>query len=93
MKRLMAGVALSLLLMVPALAGAASFKALYVFGDSLSDPGNAAAMSASLFPPSSQGYAERFSNGPVAAEYLAAFMGVPGGPAESGGTNFAVGGE
>lgn len=92
MKRMTTVLVLALLLMAPALAGAASFKALYVFGDSLSDPGNAAAMSGGQFPPSSQGYAERFSNGPVAAEYLAAFMAVPGGPAELGGTNFAVGG-
>jgi phospholipase/lecithinase/hemolysin len=88
MKRMTAGLVLALLLMAPTLAGAASFQALYVFGDSLSDPGNAAAMSGNQFPPSPG----RFSNGPVAAEYLAALMGVPGGPAESGGTNFAVGG-
>ena len=77
--------------MAPALAGATSFRALYAFGDSLTDPGNAAALSGGQFPPSPP-YAGRFSNGPVAAEYLAALMGVPGGPAESGGTNFALGG-
>jgi phospholipase/lecithinase/hemolysin len=91
MKRMMAGLVLAMLLMAPALAGAASFKALYAFGDSLTDPGNAAAMSGNQFPPSPP-YAGRFSNGPVAAEYLAALMDVPGGPAEAGGTNFAVGG-
>lgn len=91
MKRMAAGLVLALLLMAPASAGAASFQALYVLGDSLSDPGNAAALSGNQFPPSPP-YAGRFSNGPVAAEYLAALMGVPGGPAELGGTNFAVGG-
>jgi phospholipase/lecithinase/hemolysin len=93
MKRITGSLVLAvLLLMAPALAGAASFRALYVFGDSLSDAGNAAALSGDLFPPAFLGYAHRFSNGPVAAEYLAALMGVPGEPSSSGGTNFAVGG-
>ena len=62
-----------------------------VFGDSLSDMGNAFALSGGLFPPSPP-YAQRFSNGPVAAEYLAAHLGAPLPRSTAGGTNFAVGG-
>jgi phospholipase/lecithinase/hemolysin len=91
MKRMTGGLVLAVLLMAPALAEAVSFRALYAFGDSLTDAGNAAIMSGDRFPQSPP-YARRFSNGPVAAEYLAAFMGVPGGPSESGETNFAIGG-
>jgi phospholipase/lecithinase/hemolysin len=85
-----ASLVLAVLLLAPALAGATSFKALYVFGDSLSDSGNAATSSPDFVP--SPPYAGRFSNGPVAAEYLAGLMGVPGGPSLAGGTNFAMGG-
>ena len=94
-----------------------TFSQLYVFGDSLSDPGNAAALTEvvpgvpgltriSAFPPSSPSgipdlglpYNYRFSNGPVAAEYLSGFLGiapsVPAWPAAPGNanSNFAVGG-
>ena len=95
MKRITAITVLGLLsLIAPAVAGAAAFKALYAFGDSLTDAGNAADLSGDRFPPSPPygPYARRFSNGPVAAEYLAHLMEVPAAPATSGGTNFAVGG-
>src|SRR4051794_436335 len=52
------------------------FDHLVVFGDSLSDMGNAA----------------RFSNGPVWVEQLADMLGLPLHPSGSGGENFAVGG-
>lgn len=74
------------------------YSSLIVFGDSLSDPGNAAAVTeltpgaGSLFPPTPNG---RFSNGATAAEVLADLLGVPtqlGWPSAAGGTNFAVGG-
>jgi phospholipase/lecithinase/hemolysin len=96
---------------------------MFWFGDSLSDPGNAAAMTAvpvpaqppfpagqgAFFPPSRPTglpppfpagipYDYRFSNGPVAAEYLAGLLGVaPSSPAwpsspPNANTNFAVGG-
>jgi phospholipase/lecithinase/hemolysin len=70
---------------------AALIEALFVFGDSLSDAGNAAALSGDTFPPSPP-YARRFSNVPVAAEYLATALGVPLLPSVAGGTDFAVGG-
>lgn len=84
---------------------------MFVFGDSLSDSGNAAAMTqvapgVSFFPPSQPSpvpglavpYNNRFSNGPVAAEYLAGYLNIgpsapawPSAPATSN-PNFAVGG-
>jgi len=67
------------------------YSSLYVFGDSLSDNGNAYALSGGIWPPSPP-YAGKFSNGPVAAERLAADLGVPLAPSTQGGTNFAVGG-
>ncbi|WP_295431192.1 SGNH/GDSL hydrolase family protein [uncultured Thiodictyon sp.] len=80
---------------------AGAFSQLVVFGDSLSDPGNAAAMTTPIgggppvFPPSPP-YAYRFSNGPTAAEYLAQSYGVTvnqGWPtANPNSNNFAVGG-
>jgi phospholipase/lecithinase/hemolysin len=55
---------------------ATPFSDLIVFGDSLSDNGNAG----------------RFSNGPVWAERIAERMGLDLRPARSGGTNYAIGG-
>ena len=68
-----------------------SITAIYVFGDSLSDGGNGYLLSHGFFPPSPP-YAQRFSNGPVAVEHLAANVGVPLNPSLAGGTNYAVGG-
>src|SRR5215213_4894299 len=55
---------------------ASAFEHLVVFGDSLSDTGNAG----------------RFSNGPVWVEYLADRLGLTLSPSQRGGNNFAVGG-
>ncbi len=55
---------------------AASFSGLVVFGDSLSDTGNAG----------------RFTNGPVWVESVAEALGLDLRPALVGGTNYAVGG-
>ncbi|MFL4999095.1 MAG: SGNH/GDSL hydrolase family protein [Xanthobacteraceae bacterium] len=60
----------------PSLASAAAFDQMVVFGDSLSDTGNAG----------------RFSNGPVWVEQLASQLGLSLEPSERGGLNFAVGG-
>lgn len=76
-----------LLWLVPAGATAGPLTSLYVFGDSLSDQGNAFVLTGG-FPPAP--YAQRASNGPVAAERLAANLGVPLAPSELGGTNYAV---
>lgn len=80
--------ALSLLLVSPV---QAAYSALYVFGDSLSDNGNAHALSGGIWPPSPP-YAEQFSDGPTAAEYLADQFGIGLAPSVAGGTNYAVGG-
>jgi outer membrane lipase/esterase len=59
------------------MAGTASgFEQIVVFGDSLSDSGNAG----------------RFSNGPVWVEYLAERLGLVLQPSRAGGSNYAVGG-
>ena len=55
---------------------AATFSSLVVFGDSLSDSGNAG----------------RFSDGPVWVEFLAHSIGFELRPSRAGGTNYAVGG-
>jgi phospholipase/lecithinase/hemolysin len=84
----------------PVWARISSLSSLFVFGDSLSDSGNSKAVSnaatggAFTFPPSPY-FEGRFSNGPVAAEYLwQAFN--PGDnsfrASLAGGTNFAIGG-
>lgn len=63
---------LSLALAGPAQAG---FSQLVAFGDSLSDTGNVHAFSFGLFPPTPPYFAQRFSNGPVAVDYLADALG------------------
>lgn len=75
---------------------AAPYDALYVFGASESDSGNAHSLSGGTTPMSPP-YAQRYSNGPTGVEYLAAALGVPftfsEDPAGAGkGLNFAVGG-
>lgn len=63
----------------------AAFSGLYVFGDSLSDPGNLVATSEAPPAPYVGG---RFSNGPVAAEYLGTKLGLTAAQVH----NYAVGG-
>lgn len=70
---------------------AAPFSNLFVFGDSVSDSGNAFIASGGAGPVSPPYFAGRASNGPVYAEYVAAQIGVPLAPSLAGGTNFAVG--
>ena len=91
MKRLLTGLLAVAWLAVGTMGSAEPVTSLIVLGDSLSDGGNAALLTAAFFPPSPP-YAFRFSNGPVAAEYLAQNLGVPMTPSVSGGTNYAVGG-
>src|SRR5512134_270618 len=92
MSRTLASVLLVMMCLAPSVVTAHPFTSLVVIGDSLSDSGRAYALSDGFYPPSPP-YAQRFSNGPVAAEYLAAALGLPLLPASSpGGTNYAVGG-
>ena len=64
------------LLMAPVAASAASYSSLYVFGDSLSDPGNIPLVSGYNYPPAPYSN-NQFSNGQVAAQYLAPLLGLP----------------
>lgn len=82
--------ALAALALVASQGANAAYDRFYVFGDSLSDPGNAALLSGGLFPGTPSGTA---SNGPVAADYIAQYFAVSGyGPvnAPGGGSNYAV---
>ena len=94
--------------LLPAAAWASAFSTLVVFGDSLSDTGNNAAVLDSMYPPGTARtptpivsstfvpdlpYASnRYSNGPVWVEGLAAGLGLSAQPSLLGGTNFAFGG-
>lgn len=57
-------------------AAAAGYTAVYAFGDSLSDNGNLLAGTGGILPQPVDYYQGRFSNGPVAVEYLAQGLGV-----------------
>ncbi|MFZ5555257.1 MAG: SGNH/GDSL hydrolase family protein [Pseudomonadota bacterium] len=104
-------VALAGALCLPLAAHAFVVNQAFYFGDSLTDSGNAAALTqvapdVSFFPPSAPSgipgigipYDYRFTNGPVAAEYLSGLLGIapsapawPAAPANPN-SNFAVGG-
>ena len=95
---------------LPLTAGAAAFSNLFVFGDSLSDSGNNAAVLDATYPyppgtlrtatpissptfiPELPYASNRYSNGPVWVEGLAAGLGLSAQPSVLGGTNFAFGG-
>lgn len=81
-------------LLLPVGASAQSFSNIFVFGDSLSDPGNLAAAIAPdplPLPPAHSNGGRRFSNGPLAVEILAETLGLQVDPflVVPGGTNFA----
>jgi outer membrane lipase/esterase len=81
---------LPLLTLLAAPLPAAAAAALYSFGDSLSDTGNAFRAAGIPPPPYFDG---RFSNGPVWTDALAEALGTgPVRPSLTGGTNYAVGG-
>jgi outer membrane lipase/esterase len=85
-------------------ATASIYDSLVVFGDSLSDSGNAAiavgsaaqTISGNDYVPSKpyivNGFSGTFSNGPVWATDVAKAFNVPLSPSFAGGTNFALGG-
>jgi outer membrane lipase/esterase len=78
---------LFLVLLGPTFAAAGPITSLYVVGDSLSDQGNAFALTGGFPPPP---YVQRASNGPVAAERMANVLGVTLASSMQGGTNYAV---
>ncbi len=65
---------------------------IVVFGDSLSDTGNAYIGSLHLKAPSPPYFRGRFSNGPIWVEMFARHFGLKAAPALAGGSDFAVGG-
>lgn len=69
-----------------------SYSSLYIFGDSLSDPGNAYAASGGTYPPAPPYWRGRFSNGPTWVEQFAASLGLAADSIYFGGTNYAFGG-
>jgi len=86
-------VALLLASTSPATADDGPFSELVIFGDSLSDTGNAYWATQFQLPPSPLYFDGRFSNGPVWHEVLAEGLGVtPAGPSLIGGSNNAWGG-
>lgn len=76
-----------------ALAGVSTLSNLFVFGDSLSDSGNAGVLTGGLFTPSPPYAGNRASNGPVAVEQLWQLFN-PGDtsfkPSLQGGTNYSI---
>ncbi len=89
-----AALALVALQPVAAQARLTTLSNLFVFGDSLSDVGNAGALSGGVYPPSPY-VGNRYSNGEVAVEYLWRAFNPSGPPLKAsaqGGTNFAIGG-
>ena len=73
-------------------AQAATYPAIYSFGDSLSDVGNVFAGTADTFPLPGFYFDGRFSNGPNWLDDLSAKLGLSISPALLGGNDFAVGG-
>ena len=99
--RLLAAGTLALAVLAAPSAHAGPFGALFVFGDSLSDSGNNAALigtnpgqvvTGKSYVPTNPYAAGTYSNGPVWASYFATALGVPLAPSLAGGGNFAFGG-
>ncbi len=76
----------------PARAALPKYSAVYVFGDSYSDVGNAFLGTGRKTPPSPPYFGGRFSNGPIWVEHIAGALGLPLTPELAGGTDYAVGG-
>jgi len=80
------------LLVLSGWALAASYNGVVVYGDSLSDNGNLYDLLGKLYPPPPY-YHGRFSNGPVAIEYMASHYSVPLSDFAWGGATSGVGDE
>jgi cholinesterase len=66
-----------ILLAMTSIANAGPYSNVFVYGDSLSDTGNIYNASGHTIPQSPPYYMGRFSNGPLAVEYLANALGAP----------------
>jgi phospholipase/lecithinase/hemolysin len=101
MKIRMALVTFSVLFFTGGSVGAAAFSTLYTFGDSLSDIGDSPSAVTSIYKllgdncdpshPCGPYFHGRFSNGPVATEYLAGSL-FPGGVNSTNFRSYSVGG-
>ncbi|GGF45817.1 exported lipase [Aliidongia dinghuensis] len=87
MRAFIAGVGVSLAMLSGAAQAASEFSNILVFGDSLSDNGNIPKLFG-INVPAPPYYMNRFSNGPVYAEYLNGLLSVPAGNF----TDYAIGG-
>ena len=87
MRAFIAGIGVSLAVLSGAAQAASQFSNIVVFGDSLSDNGNIPKLFG-INLPAPPYYMNRFSNGPVYAEYLNGTLGVPAGNF----TDYAIGG-
>jgi len=90
LRKLGATVAATALLGTSGAASAHTYSNVYVFGDSLSDSGNAFAVTGGF--PSAPYWDGRFSNGPTYVENLAQMLHFSATPSLPGGTNYAFGG-
>lgn len=95
-QRCVKGLAGMTLALAGALAHAGPYSAMYVFGDSLSDVGNAAAFTSGLWP-SSTYYTDgtvsgRFTNGTNFVDGLSGYLGLSVTPSLAAGTDYAYGG-
>jgi len=91
MKSVRLTVSLAIFALFTSTSVSAAISEIVVFGDSLSDGGNLFNLTVGAYPPAPL-YDQRFSNGPVAVEYLAGSLGLPLSPSTVGGRNYAVGG-
>jgi phospholipase/lecithinase/hemolysin len=88
-----AGSAMMFLGRDPLAVPADGYNSIYAFGDSLSDAGNVAILTARMLPVSPPYFDGHFTNGNVWVEDLAADLGVqPPKASLAGGTNYAYGG-
>lgn len=81
----------AMLMVMTSIASAGAFSAVFVYGDSLSDTGNIYLASGGTIPLSPPYYNGRFSNGPLAAEYLANHLQSPLGSFAWGGATTGIG--
>ena len=91
MKSVRLAASLAAFALVTATSASAAISEIVVFGDSLSDGGNLFNLTGGVFPPAPL-YDQRFSNGPVAVEYMAGSLGLSLTASTAGGRNYAVGG-
>ncbi len=101
MKRGLARWSLALACLVASTSSHANYSSLFIFGDSLSDSGNNAAVtpnrtpvpiSGNSFIPSFPYASGRYTNGQVWAQDFASALGLSATPSLLGGTNYAFGG-